>query len=146
MALFFIIYFIHGCVSQQLATKEEMTHEFILEYPSLSKDILFDRTLKWIANNFRSAKQVIEYQDKESGAIIGNGVVNITADGSIIGPFPVGFTMNIDLKDGKARYRFLNLNHNGNPIETYAWHKPARDKFVSIINSIKIAMDVNDEF
>ena len=135
-----------------MATQEEMTHEYIVEYPVLTKDVIFSRTMKWIANNFKSAKQVIEYQDKEAGSIVGNGVTDIKAEGALVG-VELEFTMNVDIKDYKARCRFINLNIldviNGlpNPMpNTQAWHKGAKLKFDAIIESLKTATTKSDEF
>jgi Domain of unknown function (DUF4468) with TBP-like fold len=139
-----------GCVSQQMATKEEMTHEYIIEYPGLTKDVIFTRTLKWIANNFKSAKHVIEYQDKDAGVIVGNGVTDIKAEGALLG-VNLEFTINIDIKDYKARYRFINLNTlfdgSSNPMpNTQAWHRPAKLKFDEIVGSLKAATTKSDNF
>ncbi|MCX6143156.1 MAG: hypothetical protein NTZ35_08045 [Ignavibacteriales bacterium] len=50
-----------SCAGSREATKDEMNHEFILSLPGVHKQQAFDKTLKWIANTFRSAKAVIEY-------------------------------------------------------------------------------------
>lgn len=139
-----------GCVSQQVATKEEITHEYIVEYPGLTKDLIFNRTLKWIANNFRSAKQVIEYQDKEAGSIVGNGITPIKAEGALLKGVDMAFTMNIDIKENRVRYRFIKLKlsfRNLTPMpDTQAWHRPARMIFDIIVGSLIIATNETDEF
>ena len=100
-----------GCVSSQPATKEEMTHEFIISVPGVQKGEAFEKTLKWIANHFRSAKAVIEYKDKESGSIIGNGIrpSGETSFLSARAAIELAFTMNVDVRDEKARIRFVNI-------------------------------------
>jgi len=148
--LFALIPCFSGCVSQQAATKEEMNHEYIVEYPGLAKSVIFNRTLKWIANNFRSSKSVIQYQDSISGSIIGNCSSAIKPDGSMIN-LAMSFTMNIDIKENKARYRFINLNDItfGDPSpmpDTKNWHRPAREIFDDIVSRLKTATNKSDDF
>lgn len=141
----FSIWVFAGCVSQKAATKEEMTHEYIVDYPGLTKDVIFNRTLKWIANNFRSSKSVIEYQDKDAGSIVGNSTMTIQVG------IEATFTMNLDIKDSKARYRFINLGFyfKGSIVEFPSdqwWHRAAKNKFDSIVNSLQIATNKSDDF
>ena len=138
---------ITGCVGQQEATKEEMTHEYIVGYPSLSKSIIFDRTLKWIANNFTSAKAVIEYQDTTSGSIIGNGRSNT----SFFGGSDLIFTMNLDIRNGRARYRFINLEvaavGGSVPMpDSQKWHNEAKRIFDNIVNRLTATTNKTDNF
>jgi hypothetical protein len=139
-----------GCVSKQPATPQEMNHEFIVEYTDISKPVLFDRTLKWIANNFRSAKQVVEYQNIESGSIIGNGITFVQVEGALLG-VNLEFTMNIDVKDEKVRYRFSNFYYTVSNVRTrmpntQIWHSAAHHKFENMIQSLKLYTVNNDDF
>jgi hypothetical protein len=130
-----------GCTPYQPATREEMNHEFILRFPGVSKDRAFDKTLKWIALNFRSAKAVIEYQDKELGTIVGNGSSEFIVGGDLPRREDIIFTMDIEFKEERARIRFTNLQTNGInhpweyfPVPDFAiWHRPARLAFVDIV-------------
>jgi hypothetical protein len=143
------ILYLFGCMSHEEATKEEMNHEFIIAFPGLQKQQIFDGTLKWIANNFQSAKAVIEYQDKESGSIIGNGNVPFTAEGAWV-EGNLSFTMNVDTKDEKARIRFINLMYSKigtEPIpNTRAYHIPAQKKFSQLVESLTAFVSRKDEF
>ena len=76
---------------------------------------IFSVGRQWIAENFRSAKAVVEYEDQETGTLIGTGYI----------PYPCAgdswecstqrqvlkllFTMRMDTKDGKFRLEFTNL-------------------------------------
>jgi hypothetical protein len=148
--IFIPLIIIVACVSKQPATPQEMKHEFIVEYTDISKTVLFDRTLKWIANNFRSAKQVIEYQNTESGAIVGNGITYVQVDGALLG-VNLQFTMNIDVKDGRVRYRFLNFYYTVSNVrtrmpDTQIWHSAAHQKFENMIESLKLYTLNSDDF
>ena len=139
-----------GCASQVPATKDELNHEFILNFPGKTKAQMFDKTSKWIANSFRSAKSVIEYQDKESGSIVGNGNTEIKVEGALIGS-TLGFTMNVDIRDERMRVRFVNLkfifgNSEGSWPETGAAQRPAQQKFAELVNSLSDFVNKNDEF
>ncbi|MGA9363065.1 MAG: DUF4468 domain-containing protein [Bacteroidota bacterium] len=147
----FPLLFLLGCMSNKEATNEEMSHEFIVAFPGLQKQKIFDGTLKWIANTFRSAKAVIEYQDKESGSVIGNGIISMKPEGSAFSG-DVSFTMNVDSKDEKARIRFINLMYKypiGEPEtmpNTQAFHIPAQKKFAELVESLKAFIMKKDEF
>jgi hypothetical protein len=91
---------------------EATTVQKTIEIPGVNKNVIYERSRIWIAKTFRSSKAVIEYENKETGVIIGNGIVSypVTA-----GPFgltamvPVRFTMKEDIKDEKIRITFDNL-------------------------------------
>lgn len=93
-----------GCAG--LKPVEDTTIERIVNAAGFSKEQIYDGTKIWIAQNFRSAKAVLEYENKEDGTIIGNGSI----------PYPrrmvdakVPFTMRVDIKEGKFRLTFTNL-------------------------------------
>lgn len=97
------------------ATPEQMQHEFIKLYDGISKDLIFERSIKWIAQNFKSAKQVIDYQDKEAGSIIAKGIIpdvqyTPSIDSTISYTVSISFTLTFDTKDAKARYSYTNVN------------------------------------
>lgn len=124
--------FIQGCVSSQKATAEQMTHQYIIQYDSLTQKVIFDRTLKWVSNRFISAKNVLDYQDKEAGTIVLKGNVDVEPEGSgILGASTCAFVLNIDVRDGKSRYSFNNLQiylyKDWFPVsDNLAWHKAFR--------------------
>jgi hypothetical protein len=142
LALAVILMSFSGCVPYQAATREEMNHEFILRFPGVTKDKAFDKTLKWIALNFRSAKAVIEYQNKDLGTIVGNGLSELFIEGPVHPTRDdILYTMDIEFQEEKARVRFTNLQTRGInhpweffPVPDFAfWHRPARLTFVDIV-------------
>ncbi len=142
-----------GCVGTRQATKDEMTHEFVLNLPRVQKDQAYEMTLKWLANTFRSAKAVIEYQNKETGSIIGNGMSKMTVEGTIPIQVDIAFTMNIDIRDERARIGFVNLEYMpamGTTLEPFrdivAYHHPAHQKFSEISESLSTFIQKKDAF
>jgi hypothetical protein len=84
----------------------------IFDAPGYSKNQIFDGAKIWISENFRSAKAVLEYENKDTGTIIGNGIIPYPCQGwSCIGTgdWKVSFTMRVDIKDQKFRLTFTNL-------------------------------------
>lgn len=49
--------------------------EQVFDTPGYDKAQIYDAAKVWIAENFRSAKAVMEYDNKEEGTLIGNGLI-----------------------------------------------------------------------
>jgi hypothetical protein len=150
LMLFFLPAFL-GCALPKTATKEQMKHEYVSEYTGISKDQIFDKSLRWIAQNFRSAKDVIDYQDKASGSIIAKGIIPNVDYGAMING-DLHFTLTIDCRDGKARYIYTNIDmqaelsgvhHIG---DTQGVHEAATREFQKLNTSIDQAIVSKDGF
>lgn len=148
-----VIFTYSGCASSKEATKEQMTHEYIKEYKGITKDQIFDRTMRWISQNFKSAKSVIDYQDKSSGTIIAKGIIpNVNLGG--IYDANLSFTLTFDAKENKARFVYDNLI----PIDPSSGeeltgmtnfervHQKANAEFDKITDSISKAIMTNSDF
>ncbi len=93
-----------GCVATQpIETKIER----VVQMQDYEKDYIYDSVRMWIAENFKSAKKVIEYEDKETDTIIGNGSVAYPRKSSRV--TNITFTMRVDVKNNKFRITFMNL-------------------------------------
>lgn len=104
---------ISGCVAMAPATDADRTFEAVHATPGLSQDQIYNGTRQWIAQNFRSAKAVIEYDNKEEGTIIGNGSMPFPCNG--IGclaksDWTVSFTMRMDTKAERFKLSYSNLS------------------------------------
>ena len=111
-----ILMVLSGCVGGlaglEEAPESERTFEKIVEVPGASKDRIFESTKVWIAQNFRSAKAVLEYENKVEGRIIGNGAIDYPCSGMEClgkGNWKVIFTMQVDIKEQKFKQTFTNL-------------------------------------
>jgi hypothetical protein len=62
---------------------------------------------------YEDVKSVIEYEDKQKGAIIGNGSTRFPATSGLhayaLHDYRTTFTMRVDMKDGKFRCTFSNI-------------------------------------
>src|SRR4030067_1568694 len=103
------LFLLCGCMPT-LIPSDSTTVQRVIEVPGIPKDIIYERSRIWIAKTFRSSKAVIEYENKETGVIIGNGIVYYTLSaGFSSAGVPVRFTMKEDIKDGRIRITFDNL-------------------------------------
>ncbi len=91
--------FISGCASMQPIKQEELVVQKIFEVPKTREAIWF-ASMDWMVDEFRSAKDVIQFSDKEQGIIIGKGFTEVTYT---IMPVDTYFTLKIEAKDNKAR-------------------------------------------
>lgn len=141
--IFGIIFFsaLIGCTGPYLAGYEpipesERTFERIVEAPGYSKDQIFTNTKIWIAETFKSSKAVLEYENKEDGVIIGNGITSYPCSGMDCiakGNWKVPFTMRVDIKDQKFRVTFINLRISKAPsYDAYTGVSPGFDSPVTI--------------
>lgn len=106
----FVFVFLVSCVT--FAPVEDLTKKYVIDIPGMKKDKIYDKSLEWIALNFKSAKAVIELQDKGSGKIIGNISFKIVYTGaySVAAPATVQGKITIEIKDNKARIILTALN------------------------------------
>ncbi len=152
LALFSIIYF-SGCASSKEATSEQTKHEYIKDFSDIKKEDLFDRSMKWITQNFRSGKQVIDYQDKTAGTIIAKGIILDVNFGNILNG-NLGFTLTIDMKDNRAKFSFTNVMpinpSDGQEVtgisQTERVHIAAKKEFDKLVNDITKAMSTKSDW
>jgi len=69
--LLFIAVLLAGCSSVPYS-EISGPYQKIVELGKTKADI-FNSSMQWVAQSFKSAKAVIQYSDKESGIINGNG-------------------------------------------------------------------------
>ena len=83
----------------------------IVEVQELKAKELFIKSNEWIAQNFKSANDVIQFKDEETGKIIGKGNVSTHYKylGVISDPVYADFTIEIAVKDGRYRCIISNI-------------------------------------
>ncbi|MGB5024739.1 MAG: DUF4468 domain-containing protein [Saprospiraceae bacterium] len=88
-----------------LPTKDgNIYYEQIVNVDSVDKNQLFNAARIWFSNTFKSAKSVLDLDDRNTGRLIGNG--NLTYSTSlqkVYGERRASFKIDITLKDGKYR-------------------------------------------
>ena len=135
----------------QEATGEEMNHNFIFDLSGLPRQEIYDRTMKWITNNLRSPKAVIQSEDPETGSIVANGVTTMTAEGDSV-PAGLAFRMSVDVREGKERVRFLDLQTSRAQNEGWdqipgegAWHRGAQKRLVVLARNLSEYLKMKGE-
>lgn len=118
LSAFVVCGLLFGCVGMEPIPAGDRTFEIIFEMPGYSKEQIFNGAKIWIAENFRSAKAVLEYENKEEGTIIGNGNTAYPCGGiECIAKYnwKLHFTMRVDIKEQKFRLTFINLEKSWPP-------------------------------
>jgi len=128
------------------ATEEDKIVQAVYEAPAASKDQILATTRLWIAENFRSAKQVIDHEDAASGLLIAKGAIPYPCEGFECvakSQWRVLFTMRMEARDGRYRLTFTNLLLSM-PEEAEPWQKSAYDamrpKLLEIGEAIKTSI------
>src|SRR5699024_5708796 len=112
---------VSGCATEimpgQWLDNDIVTFERGVEAPGNSSDEIYKGTNVWIAENFQSAKRVIELDSQEDGLIIGNGRIDYPCNGiNCMGTADTAsFTMRVDIKDERFRLSFTNIKLHYSP-------------------------------
>jgi len=95
------------CLGQ---TPEPLSVEVIRPAP-FEKNTLYTQTLVWMAESFRSSKEVVELKDKDLGVIVGNGASEIDIGFLSFLPVntPLTFKLRIDIRDKRYRFMFSSV-------------------------------------
>lgn len=72
----------------------------VVEVPGVSKDDLFVRASTWMVDMFNSAKNVIQFSDKDAGVIKGKYIITFP---QFLATGECEATITIECKDGKCR-------------------------------------------
>ena len=104
-----------GCagVKPVAVTDADLTFQRVVEARGYSKEQIFHGTKIWITENFKSEKAVLEYENKDTGTLIGNGIISYPCSGlecMVKADWKVPFTMRVDIKDQKFRMTFSNVH------------------------------------
>lgn len=104
-----IVITLTGCKATPPYAPVEITK--VVNTPSQDKKELFKKTRQWFSHYFVSGESVIDYEDQESGTIIGNGIANIGTDPFGLIAYKIKYNIRIDTKDGKFRALTKVLGH-----------------------------------
>jgi hypothetical protein len=112
-----------GCASVQPLPPEQLLIQKVVDVPNLSKERIFEKSKIWFAKTFRqsmagwweqnSARTVIQYENREKGVLIANAAILYPLERfseSYKAGWEVRFTLQEEVRDGKARLTFSNLN------------------------------------
>ena len=92
------------------SASQKISYSGVVKVEGVSKDDLYTRSREWFARTFKSAKAVIQMDDKAAGKIIGKGY----AEGSYVVlisamKFDMWYTVSITVKDGRYRYELSDF-------------------------------------
>ncbi|MHB9142676.1 MAG: DUF4468 domain-containing protein [Paludibacter sp.] len=94
-------------------SQDAMTLSEVVEVPVVNKDELFIRARQWYNENFKSSKDVLQVSDKETGELLGKGIMDISYTYKYMGlkitQDQVSFQFNVWVKDGKFKYEMTNF-------------------------------------
>lgn len=93
----------------------EYGYSEIVTVDSMNKESLYSNAKVFLANAFKSSKDVIQYEDKEAGKIIGKGNLSVIGNqNKVMGQswerkITAYFSFEISCKDNKYRYRIYDI-------------------------------------
>jgi len=74
------------------------------------KTVLYSNSLNWFAKTFKSANNVIQMKDAETGKVIGKGILSAAPKSmGVKGDGSTWATITITSKDGKYKYEFTEI-------------------------------------
>jgi len=104
---------VNGTAGAADLTEEQRTVVQVFDAPGADKVEVFRAGRQWIAENFRSAKAVIEYESAADGTIIGKGFIPYPCASAweCVGKpdWKVPFTLRFEAKDERFRLTFTDL-------------------------------------
>jgi hypothetical protein len=76
-----------------------------------TSDFIFKNARQWMIDNYKPDKNVLLAEDKEAGYIIGQGYfeVDINPVALLTTNSRIWFTVSIEIKEGRYRYRFYDI-------------------------------------
>lgn len=93
-----------SCAHHKIVPIEERQVQFVHEV-DLTKDQIFDRTMKWFALTFVDSKSVLKVENRDGGQIVGKAGTYIKRLMAI----PIGFSVCVDIKDAKYRTTYKDF-------------------------------------
>lgn len=123
---FFVLFTPFRAVAQDFKLPEKdgliIYEEVVSLDTSFTKDKIYYAVRNWVVKSFRSANSVIQNSDKELGNITAKGIFKVDA-GRMLGVSQTingNFTITIDIKEGKYRYRISDMSQELTKGETYS--------------------------
>lgn len=124
------------------------TYESIQD-AAASQGEIYDRAVVWVAETFSSAKEVLQFNDKQIGKIVANGTVSVkVGSGFMAIDVPCSFKMKIDIKDKKYRVTFsdVTLTFNTGPLPIEETNRASNEAavgemFGKMVASLKSAIE-----
>lgn len=114
-----ILFFVLSMSGFANAAKEPLADiESVHVVDGIEKQKIYTASKMWIADQFKSAQDVIQFDDKESGTIIAKGIAEFPCTGMwclAMKDYWLRFTIRIDTKDGKFKTLYSDLIQEQKP-------------------------------
>lgn len=111
-AIFFFVLISKILTAQEIildpSTGQYLNQQVVNIEVEMAKDKLFDKAMEWVALNYKSAQDVIQYSDKLSGKIICKG--SFSTDLFMKSGW-IRHTLTIELKEGRYRQTYSDLSY-----------------------------------
>lgn len=89
----------------------KIIYQSVIELPGRTQIELYKNSKQWFVDYFKSSKDVIQNDDKESGKVIGKGIIFVYLKTTFFSQtISDKITIQIDCKDGKYRYKIYDIN------------------------------------
>lgn len=97
-----------------LQAQEPLSFEKVIQADSLKKDAIYNGLKEWVGMNFKSAKSVIEMDDKEAGILLLRPLSNYKMKGLTYLGFEgyLKYTIKLNIKDGRFKVVITNFEHS----------------------------------
>lgn len=108
----------------------EYQYQEVLKVENTSQEKIYDRINLWIAKNYVSANDVIQYENKETGKIIVKGNVSTTNYGWKV---YLMHTLTIETKDDKFRITLDQFKYQAagsSPVVSFSGSVPRKKKML----------------
>lgn len=92
--------------SDRLAPGENQV-QAVIEFPGMDRAAIFRASEEWMVRTFVSSKDVIQYENRDDGTIMGKANARMNVGG--LGEAAIEFVISIEIKDGKARLTFKDF-------------------------------------
>lgn len=128
-------------VVEPSATPSQDIFKQVFQAEGFTKQQIFSGVKIWIAENFKSGKAVLEYENAEEGVIIGNGRIAYPCSGLSClakGNWNINFTMRAEVKDARFRLSFTNLQL-ALPATTGAFSSGPKDVPLGEADKVRVA-------
>jgi len=109
-------YLYNGIKKKPYEYEVKQYSDIVVVDSTITKNELYSTFMDWIAKNYVSAQNVIQYQDKEEGKIVAKGLFKVYLNG-LYGPEEAGYiyhTISLYVKNGKYKYTIDNIYYEGN--------------------------------
>jgi len=117
----------------------------VVEVQNQNQKEIYAKARQWFSQYFVSGKSVVDYEDPETGTIIGNGIAQIGTDPFGLIKYNIEYNIRIDTKDGKFRVVTKIIKHtNTDTNGTYDVNYLSKDRESLAVQHVsKIVSDIN---